>query len=142
MKMSRVLALILACVMMACMCIGCTSANDITVTLTFVLEDGTKYWSNEVKINNETPTVELAVNEAGATYPGLGCSWSTRYELSLDGYPDTQLDDGTMMFWTFTVNGEEPTSKANDAVIKDADEIVYTYTALKPEDITGGDVTE
>lgn len=133
MKKFRILALALACVMMIGMCVGCSSANDITVTLTFVLEDGSTFWSQEIKVNAEVPTVELAVNEANATYPDLGCTWSDRFELSIAGYPDTQLEDGTFMYWAFTVNGEEATAKANEATIKDGDVITYTYTALNLE---------
>ena len=89
MKKLRILALVLACVMMIGMCVGCTSANDITVTLKFVLNDGSEFVTYELKVNAETPTVELAVNEANATYPDLGATWSDRYELSIAGYPDT-----------------------------------------------------
>ena len=134
MKKFRILALVLACVMMIGMCVGCTSANDITVTLKFVLNDGSEFVSYELKVNAETPTVELAVNEANATYPDLGATWSDRYELSIAGYTDTQLEDGTFMYWVFTVNGEEATSKANEATIKDGDVITYTYTAYKAEE--------
>lgn len=134
MKKFRILALVLACVMMIGMCVGCTSANDITVTLKFVLNDGSEFVTYELKVNAETPTVELAVNEANATYPDLGATWSDRYELSIAGYPDTQLEDGTFMYWVFTVNGEEATSKANEATIKDGDVITYTYTAYKAEE--------
>ena len=134
MKKFRILALVLACVMMIGMCVGCSSANDITVTLKFVLEDGSDYVTYEIKVNSETPTVELAVNEANATYPDLGCTWSDRYELSIAGYPDTQLEDGTFMYWVFTVNGEEATAKANETAIADGDVITYTYTAYVPEE--------
>lgn len=134
MKKFRILALVLACVMMIGMCVGCSSANDITVTLKFVLNDGTEFVTYEIKVNAETPTVELAVNEANATYPDLGASWSDRYELSIAGYPDTQLEDGTFMYWVFTVNGEEATAKANEASIADGDVITYTYTAYKAEE--------
>ena len=134
MKKFRILALVLACVMMIGMCVGCTSANDITVTLKFVLNDGSEFVTYELKVNAETPTVELAVNEANATYPDLGAAWSDRYELSIAGYPDTQLEDGTFMYWVFTVNGEEATSKANEATIKDGDVITYTNTAYKAEE--------
>ena len=137
MKKFRILALALACVMMIGMCVGCSSASDITVTLTFVREDGSTYWSQEIKVNAETPTVELAVNEANATYPDLGVSWSDRYELSITDYPDTQLEDGTFMYWVFTVNGAEATAKANEATIADGDVITYTYTAYKAEETEG-----
>ncbi|MBQ7301886.1 MAG: DUF4430 domain-containing protein [Clostridia bacterium] len=134
MKKFRILALVLACVMMIGMCVGCSSANDITVTLKFVLNDGSEFVNYEIKINSETPTVELAVNEANATYPDLGATWSDRYELSIAGYPDTQLEDGTFMYWVFTVNGEEATAKANETAIADGDVITYTYTAYVPEE--------
>ena len=134
MKKFRILALVLACVMMIGMCVGCTSANDITVTLKFVLNDGSEFVTYELKVNAETPTVELAVNEANATYPDLGATWSDRYELSIAGYPDTQLEDGTFMYWVFTVNGEEATAKANETTIADGDVITYTYTAYVPEE--------
>ena len=134
MKKFRILALVLACVMMMGMCVGCTSANDITVTLKFVLNDGSEFVTYELKVNAETPTVELAVNEANATYPDLGATWSDRYELSIAGYPDTQLEDGTFMYWVFTVNGEEATAKANETTIADGDVITYTYTAYVPEE--------
>ena len=134
MKKFRILALVLACVMMIGMCVGCTSANDITVTLKFVLNDGSEFVTYELKVNAETPTVELAVNEANATYPDLGAAWSDRYELSIAGYPDTQLEDGTFRYWVFTVNGEEATSKATEATIKDGDVITYTYTAYALEE--------
>ena len=104
MKKFRILALVLACIMMIGMCVGCSSANDI------------------------------AVNEANATYPDLGATWSDRYELSIAGYPDTQLEDGTFMYWVFTVNGEEATAKANETTIADGDVITYTYTAYKAEE--------
>lgn len=134
MKKFRILALVLACIMMIGMCVGCSSANDITVTLKFVLNDGTEFVTYEIKVNAETPTVELAVNEANATYPDLGAAWSDRYELSIAGYPDTQLEDGTFMYWVFTVNGEEATAKANETTIADGDVITYTYTAYKAEE--------
>ena len=134
MKKFRILALVLACIMMIGMCVGCSSANDITVTLKFVLNDGTEFVTYEIKVNAETPTVELAVNEANATYPDLGATWSDRYELSIAGYPDTQLEDGTFMYWVFTVNGEEATAKANETTIADGDVITYTYTAYKAEE--------
>ncbi len=134
MKKFRILALVLACVMMIGMCVGCSSANDITVTLKFVLNDGSEFVNYEIKINSETPTVELAVNEANATYPDLGATWSDRYELSIAGYPDTQLEDGTFMYWVFTVNGEEATAKANETTIADGDVITYTYTAMSLEE--------
>ena len=57
MKKFRILALVLACVMMIGMCVGCTSANDITVTLKFVLNDGSEFVTYELKVNAETPTV-------------------------------------------------------------------------------------
>ena len=134
MKMFKILALVLACVVMVGMCVGCSSANDITVTLKFVTADGIEYFNQEIKINAETPTVELAVNEANATYTSLACTWSDRYELSLGDYPDTQLEDGTFMYWVFTINGEEATVKANEATIADGDVITYTYTAYKLEE--------
>ena len=134
MKKFRIFALALACVLMVGMCVGCTSANDITVTLKFITADGTEYFNQEIKVNAEAPTVELAVNEANATYTSLLCTWSDRYELSLGDYPDTQLEDGTFMYWVFTVNGEEATVKANEAPIKDGDVITYTYTAYKAEE--------
>jgi hypothetical protein len=134
MKKFRIFALALACVLMIGMCVGCTSANDITVTLKFITADGTEYFNQEIKVNAEAPTVELAVNEANATYTSLLCTWSDRYELSLGDYPDTQLEDGTFMYWVFTVNGEEATVKANEAPIKDGDVITYTYTAYKAEE--------
>ena len=134
MKKFRILALALACVMMIGMCVGCSSANDITVTLKFVLNDGSEFVTYEIKVNAETPTVELAVNEANATYPDLGATWSDRYELSIAGYPDTQLEDGTFMYWVFTVNGEDATAKANETAIADGDVITYTYTAYVPEE--------
>ena len=134
MKKFRIFALVLACVMMIGMCVGCSSANDITVTLKFVLNDGSEFVTYEIKVNAETPTVELAVNEANATYPDLGATWSDRYELSIAGYPDTQLEDGTFMYWVFTVNGEEATAKANETTIADGDVITYTYTAYVPEE--------
>ena len=134
MKKFRILALALACVMMIGMCVGCSSANDITVTLKFVLNDGSEFVTYEIKVNAETPTVELAVNEANATYPDLGATWSDRYELSIAGYPDTQLEDGTFMYWVFTVNGEDATAKANETTIADGDVITYTYTAYVPEE--------
>ena len=137
MKKFRILALALACVMMIGMCVGCTSANDITVTLKFITADGTEYFNQEIKVNAEVPTVELAVNEANATYTSLLCSWSDRYELSLGDYPDTQLEDGTFMYWVFTINGEEATAKANEATIKDGDVITYTYTAMTLEEAAG-----
>ena len=132
MKKFRILALVLACVMMIGMCVGCSSANDITVTLKFVLNDGTEFVTYEIKVNAETPTVELAVNEANATYPDLGATWSDRYELSIAGYPDTQLDDGTFMYWTFTVNGEAATVKANESAIADCSVITYPSTPYFP----------
>ena len=134
MKKFRIFALALACVLMVGMCVGCTSANDITVTLKFITADGTEYFNQEIKVNAEVPTVELAVNEANATYTSLLCSWSDRYELSLGDYPDTQLEDGTFMYWVFTVNGEEATAKANETTIADGDVITYTYTAYVPEE--------
>ena len=137
MKKFRIFALALACVLMIGMCVGCTSANDITVTLKFITADGTEYFNQEIKVNAEVPTVELAVNEANATYTSLLCSWSDRYELSLGDYPDTQLEDGTFMYWVFTVNGEEATVKANEAPIKDGDVITYTYTAMTLEEAAG-----
>ena len=137
MRKIRVLALVFAAILVVGMCVGCASNKDITVTLTFIDNEGNPYWSQEIKVNSETPTVELAVNEANATYPDLGCEWSDRYELSITGYPDTQLEDGTFMYWTFTVNGEEATAKANEATIADGDVITYTYTAMKLEEAAG-----
>ncbi len=135
MKNFRVLALMLAVVLLVGICsVGCASNNDITVTLKFIDAEGNTYWNNEIKINNEAPTVYLAVNEANATYPDLGVTWSDRFELSLPDYPDTQLEDGTWMYWTFTVNGEEATVKANEAAIADGAVIEYTYTAYVPEE--------
>ena len=138
MKKFRIFALALACVLMVGMCVGCTSANDITVTLKLVVptNETPEYFNQEIKINAETPTVELAVNEANATYD-LGVSWTEQFGLTLTDYPDTQLEDGTFMYWTFTVNGEEATGKAKDAVIKDGDVIEYTYTAMTLEDVAG-----
>ena len=135
MKKFRILALALACVMMIGMCVGCSSANDITVTLKFVTEDNHEFFSQEIKINAETPTVELAVNEANATYTSLGCTWSDRYELSLADYPDVVNEDGSSIYWSFTINGEEATAKANEAVIKDGDVIVYTYTTFTLDEV-------
>lgn len=134
MRNFRVLALMLCVVLLVGMCsVGCASNNDITVTLKFIDAEGNVYWNNEIKVNAEAPTVELAVNEANATYPDLGCTWSDRYELSIAGYPDTQLEDGTFMFWVFTVDGVEAEVKANEAAIADGAVIEYTYTAYVPE---------
>ncbi|MBP3918842.1 MAG: hypothetical protein J6I50_06690 [Clostridia bacterium] len=134
MRKFRVLALLLATVLMVGICsVGCTSNNDITVTLEFWTSEDAEsaWWSQQIKINAENPTVELAVNEASKTYPDLGISWSDRYELSLTDYPDTQLEDGTFMFWSFVIDGVEATAKANEATIADGNVIKYVYTALK-----------
>ncbi len=131
MRKFRVLALMLCVVLLVGICsVGCASNNDITVTLKFTDAEGNTFWNNEIKVNAENPTVELAVNEAGATYPALGVSFSERYELSIADYPDTQLEDGTWMYWVFTVDGVEATAKANETAIKDGSVIDYVYTAL------------
>ncbi|MBQ8578403.1 MAG: hypothetical protein IJ449_10645 [Clostridia bacterium] len=137
MRKFRVLALMLATILLVGMCsVGCTSNNDITVTLEFWTSEDAEaaWWKQEIKVNAEAPTVELVVNEASAEYPDLGCTWSDRYELSLPDYPDTQLEDGTYMFWTFTIDGVEATAKANEASVTDGSVIKYVYTALNLED--------
>ena len=59
MRKFRVLALMLATILLVGMCsVGCTSNNDITVTLEFWTSEDAEaaWWKQEIKVNAEAPT--------------------------------------------------------------------------------------
>ncbi len=137
MKKFRILALILAVVLCAGLMAGCsTSADDITVTLILITDSGVEYFNQEIKVKGEGATVETVVNEANMEYENLQITWTNIGGMSMADYPATTLEDGSSMYWAFTINDVEPKGSASTNSVKDGDKITYTYTEFVSEDTT------
>ncbi len=137
MKFTRVLALIVAGVILACTFASCGAAAPITkVTLKIIGDDPTDpILETEVEVQDEAPTVLMAfvegciVNEVAYTLTDTEDS-----VLDIEEYKEYTDEEGNIHFWTYYINGETPQGgRANTIAIKEGDVIEYKFEIAEPD---------
>ncbi len=138
MKLSRVLAIAMAGIMLVLALASC-GAEPITVTVKVtpdINDSDSTILDMSVTLNMSNPTVLDAFIE--------GCTIA-EYEYTLDDaaqsvvdidvYKDyTDSETNTTYYWYYTINGTEPTSgKASENVVADGDVVEYIYTSYIPD---------
>lgn len=146
MKKNRILALVLAVVMLGMVMVSCSKAEKVTVkgTVSLVIDGETKFGPYEVTCEGtveEVPTVLQAVNEAlvlneiASENDGMGLT-----SVTLDGTTYAKGNDETNIYsWYYTVNGAEPKAgRAGNNALVEGDEIVYIFHTepINPDDLT------
>lgn len=124
--------------------LGSCADPDVKTAVTLTVKAG-----DFVFVNHETVTVSTASDNTN------GPSVLDVIKTYIDGHPDTniQINDTSLLrfgmyyettykdvtyYWSYTVNGNEPTSgKANSNYVKAGDEIVYSLVAMTTN--TAGD---
>ncbi len=138
MKLSRVLAIAMAGIMLVLTLASCGAEPiEVTVKVTPDINDANSTIVDmSVSLNMANPTVLDALIEA--------CT-AAEYEYTLDNaaqsvvdidvYKDyTDSETNTTYYWYYTINGEEPTSgKAAENAVADGDVVEYIYTSYIPE---------
>lgn len=146
MKKNRIMALVLAVVMLSMVMVSCNKAEKVSVkaTVSLVVDGETKFGPFEVTSEgtvDAAPTVLQAVNEAlilneiASENDGMGLT-----SVTLDGTVYAKgSDDVNIYSWYYTVNGAEPKAgRAGNNALVEGDEIVYIFEVrpIDPEDIT------
>ena len=137
MKLTRVLALIVAGVILACTLASCGAAAPITkVTLKIYGDEADGILlETEVEVQDEAPTVLMAftegciVNEVAYTLTSAEDSVQ-----DIEDYKEYTDEEGNIHFWTYYINGEAPTGgRANTIAIKEGDVIEYKFEIAEPD---------
>ncbi len=140
MKISRILALALAGIMLIFTLASCSAAaQPITVTVKItpdVNDPDSTILDMAVELQSNNPTVLDAFIE-GCTIAEFDFTLDAAGEsvVDIDEYKDyTDAETNTTYYWYYTVNGVEPESgKAYDNAVADGDVIEYIYTSFVPE---------
>lgn len=126
-KQKKVLALVLALVMLLTMLTGCGGGDDsaeggekITVTVTVVHGDGSKkdFTLETAETTLGRAMVEGGIVEDNQTAYGL-------YILTADG---ETVNESNQEWWSITKDGEALMTGADDTDIVDGEEYVLTFT--------------
>ena len=136
MKKIKVVALVLAIAMLSACLIGCGS-KKIKVEAKVGVYVGDEFILNPFSVTVqgvETPTILQAVREA-LELNGIEYEADDMGIKSIAG--NAYKNDGkTTSFWTYTINGEEPTSgRAGNTAINEGDTIIYVYQQESNEDL-------
>lgn len=128
--MKKILSLVLSLMLVACVFAGCgntqTSENAVTVTVNFVA-DGADYYSKEVTVYADEPTVLMAVqnlmDENDDIVINLDSIDNPTTVLDVDDYTDGDK------FWDFKIGDDAygTNGRASNAKIKDGDVITWGY---------------
>lgn len=142
MKLTRILTLALAFVMLALCAVSCGEPKvTVNVTVKIIADNPDEpILDTPITIESTNPTVLEAVREALIVN-------EIAYNLTEDGssildiqdYKDlsaTQSGDGLVYYWMYYLNDVEPTSgKAVDNAIAEGDVITYVYSSFDPTQI-------
>ncbi len=132
MKTTRIIAVVLSLMLIACMFAACgstASENFVTVTVNFEA-DGEQFYSKEVTVNADEPTVLMAVQQIMDENDDITIVLDDEVE------PTTILDvndyvDSADAFWEFKLNDDDyvdTKGRASTNAIKDGDVITWGYT--------------
>ena len=134
MKKFKLVALVLAVLMMTACFVGCEKTEKVAlnVTISVIAEEGVVFGPVTIPMErpaDDMPTILEAVQEAFILN-------EVAYEnddmaiLSINGLADKVEGDYTY-WWEYTVNGEVPASgRAGTITVKDGDVIVYNYVKV------------
>lgn len=128
--MKKIISLVLSLMLVACVFAGCsntpTSENAVTVTVNFVA-DGADYYSKEVTVYADEPTVLMAVQNLMDENDDIVINLDSMDEpttiLDVDDYTDGDK------FWDFKIGDDAygTNGRASNAKIKDGDVITWGY---------------
>lgn len=128
--MKKIISLVLSIMLVACVFAGCsntqTSENAVTVTVNFVA-DGADYYSKEVTVYADEPTVLMAVQNLMDENDDIVINLDNMDEpttiLDVDDYTDGDK------FWDFKIGDDAygTNGRASNAEIKDGDVITWGY---------------
>ena len=128
--MKKILSLVLSLVLVACVFAGCsntqTSENAVTVTVNFVV-DGADYYSKEVTVYADEPTVLMAVQNLMDENDDIVINLDNMDDpttiLDVDDYTDGDK------YWEFKIGDDAygAEGSAVEADIKDGDVITWAY---------------
>ena len=131
--MKKIISLVLSIMLVACVFAGCsntqTSENAVTVTVNFVV-DGADYYSKEVTVYADEPTVLMAVqnlmDENDDIVINLDDMDNPTTIIDVDEYTDGDK------FWEFKINDDAygEAKSAVDAEINEGDVITWAYMSL------------
>jgi len=143
MKLTRILTLALALVMLALCGVSCGEPK-VTVNVTLQIIDekdpSNPILETPVTVESVKPTVLEAVREAlFVNEISYTLDESEMSIVDIDEYKDldaTKSGDGLVYYWMYFINDVEPASgKAGDNTINEGDVIKYVYTSFNPEDV-------
>ena len=133
MKTCKLLALMLAAMMLVGALVSC-GGGGATTDVTLILQvdgDDAPMFDQVISVKGETITVGDVVEEATMSY-GLTLGWTDLDALTMPDYPDHLNEDGTYDMWICLINGNEPKGRTRETEVKAGDKIVYTYTHYIP----------
>ena len=136
MKKIKIFALVLAIAMLSVCLISC-GTQKIKVEAKVGVYVGEEFLLNPFSVtvqSVEVPTILQAVREA-LELNGIEYEADEMGIKSIAG--NAYKNDGkTTCFWTYTINGEEPSSgRAGNTAINEGDTIIYVYQQESNEDL-------
>ncbi|MBQ5886873.1 MAG: DUF4430 domain-containing protein [Clostridia bacterium] len=136
MKKIKIFALVLAIAMLSACLISC-GTQKIKVEAKVGVYVGEEFLLNPFSVTVqgvEAPTILQAVREA-LELNGIEYESDEMGIKSIAG--NAYKNDGkTTCFWTYTINGEEPSSgRAGNTAINEGDTIIYVYQQESNEDL-------
>ena len=141
MKFTRILALMLAGVMLALCMASCGGSAETVVSFKVTIKENGDFLADvaSLKIPLKDPTVLDALKTASElcsfTYDLNDGETSVDAMMNEDGKYERCTDEETGLnyAWYFTINGEEPSGAASENVISDGDVVEYIYEAFEPK---------
>ena len=136
MKKFKIFALVLAVAMLSACLISC-GTQKVKVEAKVGVYVGEEFLLNPFSVtvqSVEAPTILQAVREA-LELNGIEYEADEMGIKSIAG--NAYKNDGkTTCFWTYTINGEEPSSgRAGNTAINEGDTIIYVYQQESNEDL-------
>ena len=97
--------------------------SDIQVSVTIDYRNGTSIINDEVYLFTDANVLDAlrVVAKVNATY------WESFNSFMVDGINDVFNDFAQNRFWVFAVNGEHALKSANQYILKDGDQVEWTY---------------
>ncbi|MBQ2709119.1 MAG: hypothetical protein IJF67_12710 [Clostridia bacterium] len=142
MKLTRILTLALAFVMLALCAVSCGEPKiKVNVTVKIIADDPNEpILDTPITIESTNPTVLEAVREAlFVNEIPYNLTDDQSSILDIQDYKDlaaNQSGDGLVYYWMYYLNDVEPTTgKAVDNAIAEGDVITYVYSSFDPTQI-------
>ena len=142
MKLTRILTLALAFVMLALCAVSCGEPKvTVNVTVKIIADDpANPILDTPITIESTNPTVLEAVREAlFVNEIPYNLTDDQSSILDIQDYKDlaaNQSGDGLVYYWMYYLNDVEPTTgKAVDNAITEGDVITYVYSSFDPTQI-------